>query len=153
MASRFELTVPRDYVLRRDYCSYGYFLLEPNDWDPKREVVTRVLELAEGPAKLEVVQPRVGGRIKRGAALGANSTIRCGITIGEWAMVGSGSVVTKDVPAHGLVYGNPAKLHGFVCACGEFVKKESQDGKNVIARCPKCSRTIEVSNEDWERQK
>jgi hypothetical protein len=43
--------------------------LEPNDWEPKREVVTRVLELAEGPAKCEIVQPRVGGRIKRGAPL------------------------------------------------------------------------------------
>ncbi len=48
--------------------------------------------------------------IKRGAALGANSTIRCGVTIGEWAMVGSGSVVTRDVPAYGLVYGNPGAL-------------------------------------------
>ena len=91
--------------------------------------------------------------IKRGAALGANSTIRCGITIGEWAMVGSGSVVTKDVPAHGLIYGNPAQLHGFVCACGEFVQKESKIENSVIARCPKCNRTIEVSIEDWEKQK
>src|SRR5512142_2718622 len=57
--------------------------------------------------------------VKRGAALGANSTIRCGITIGEWVMIGSDSVVTKDVPAYGLVKGNPARLHGFVCACGE----------------------------------
>jgi len=91
--------------------------------------------------------------IKRGAALGANSTIRCGITIGEWAMVGSGSVVTKNVPAHGLVYGNPAQLHGFVCACGEFVEKESETGNSVVAKCPKCSRVIQISIQDWERQK
>jgi UDP-2-acetamido-3-amino-2,3-dideoxy-glucuronate N-acetyltransferase len=56
--------------------------------------------------------------IKQGAALGANSTIRCGITIGDWAMVGSGSVVTKDVPDHALVVGNPARIIGWVCACG-----------------------------------
>jgi len=92
-------------------------------------------------------------RIKRGAALGANSTIRCGITIGEWGMVGSGSVVTKDVPAHGLVYGNPARLRGFVCACGEIVEKESQIENTVIAKCPKCYRKIEVTIQDWERQK
>jgi len=91
--------------------------------------------------------------IKRGAALGANSTIRCGITIGEWGMVGSGSVVTKDVPAHGLVYGNPARLRGFVCACGEIVEKESQIENTVIAKCPKCDRKIEVTIQDWERQK
>lgn len=91
--------------------------------------------------------------IKRGAALGANSTIRCGITIGEWGMVGSGSVVTKDVPAHGLVYGNPARLRGFVCACGEIVEKESQTNNVVIAKCPKCNRKIEISVQDWEMQK
>lgn len=91
--------------------------------------------------------------IKRGAALGANSTIRCGITVGEWAMVGSGSVVTKDVPAHGLVYGNPAQLRGFVCACGEIAEKESQNGQAVTLKCPKCSRTFEISMQDWEKQK
>lgn len=91
--------------------------------------------------------------IKRGAALGANSTIRCGITVGEWAMVGSGSVVTKDVPAHGLVYGNPAQLHGFVCACGEITKKDSQNNQTVAAICPKCGRSIQISIQDWERQK
>ncbi|MEW6401104.1 MAG: acyltransferase [Chloroflexota bacterium] len=91
--------------------------------------------------------------IKRGAALGANSTIRCGVTIGEWAMVGSGSVVTKDIPAHGLVYGNPGQLHGFVCACGEITEKVFQDDLVVIAKCPKCNRTIEITIQDWERQK
>jgi acetyltransferase-like isoleucine patch superfamily enzyme len=92
-------------------------------------------------------------RIKRGAALGANSTIRCGITIGDWAMVGSGSVVTKDVPAHGLVYGNPAQLHGFVCACGEILAKESQTVSSVTAKCPKCESVVEISMQDWEKQK
>ncbi|HEU0294624.1 MAG TPA: acyltransferase [Anaerolineales bacterium] len=92
-------------------------------------------------------------RIKKGAALGANSTIRCGITIGKWAMVGSGSVVTKDVPEHGLVYGNPARLHGFVCACGELTGKESQNGETVTLKCPNCGRAIEKSVKDWENIK
>ncbi|MBZ0301532.1 MAG: N-acetyltransferase [Anaerolineae bacterium] len=56
--------------------------------------------------------------VKAGAALGANSTIVCGTTIGRWAMVGAGSVVTRDVPDYGLVVGNPARLIGYVCACG-----------------------------------
>ena len=56
--------------------------------------------------------------ICEGASLGANATIVCGITIGQWAMVGAGSVVTKDVPDHGLVVGNPARLIGYVCKCG-----------------------------------
>ena len=56
--------------------------------------------------------------IREGASLGANATILCGITIGRWAMVGAGSVVTRDVPDHGLVVGNPARLIGYVCRCG-----------------------------------
>jgi acetyltransferase-like isoleucine patch superfamily enzyme len=60
--------------------------------------------------------------VKAGAALGANATIVCGVTVGKWAMVASGSVVTKDVPDHALVMGNPARQHGWVCACGMRVK-------------------------------
>lgn len=91
--------------------------------------------------------------VRRGAALGANATIRCGITIGEWAMVGLGSVVTRDVPAHGLAYGNPAQLHGFVCACGEVMQKECQDEAAVTVRCPKGHESVQISIQDWERQK
>lgn len=58
-------------------------------------------------------------RVKTGAALGANTTVVCGVTIGEWAMVGSGSVVTHDVPPYALVYGNPARLRGWVTPRGE----------------------------------
>lgn len=56
--------------------------------------------------------------IKKGASLGANCTIVCEHTVGEYAMVGAGSVVTKDVPAHTLVVGNPARPIGRVCRCG-----------------------------------
>jgi acetyltransferase-like isoleucine patch superfamily enzyme len=88
--------------------------------------------------------------VRKGAALGANSTIRCGVTVGEWAMVGSGSVVTKDIPANGLVYGNPARLHGFVCACGEFLKKDHDAGDKVALKCPDCGQLILVNKELWE---
>lgn len=89
--------------------------------------------------------------VKRGAALGANSTIRCGVSIGDWAMVGSGSVVTEDVPAHGLVYGNPARLHGFVCTCGTKLKKKSQKGQKIHTQCPKCGQEIDIPSSDWEK--
>jgi acetyltransferase-like isoleucine patch superfamily enzyme len=55
--------------------------------------------------------------IKRGASIGANATIICGITIGEYAMIGAGSVVTKNVAAYSLVYGNPAKFRSWICEC------------------------------------
>ena len=89
--------------------------------------------------------------IKKGATIGANSTIRCGITIGEWAMVGSGSVVTRDVPAHGLVFGNPAKLHGFVCACGEKVNFKKKKLKFILAECPGCHQMLEIPAAEWEK--
>ncbi|HEX8111343.1 MAG TPA: acyltransferase [Kofleriaceae bacterium] len=58
-------------------------------------------------------------RVCTGAAIGANSTIRCGVTIGAWAMIGAGSVVTRSVPPYALVYGNPARQHGWVTPAGE----------------------------------
>ncbi len=71
--------------------------------------------------------PRIGNKdswvlektlVKKGATIGTNSVILCGITIGEYAFVGAGSVVTKDVPDYTVVYGNPAKANGYVCKCG-----------------------------------
>lgn len=56
--------------------------------------------------------------VRSGASLGANSTILCGITIGENALIGAGSVVVKTVPSHALVVGNPASQRGWVCECG-----------------------------------
>jgi acetyltransferase-like isoleucine patch superfamily enzyme len=68
-------------------------------------------------------------RVAAGAAIGANSTVVCGVTIGEWAMIGSGSVVTHDVPAYALVYGNPARHRGWVTPRGE---RASFDGSDVF---------------------
>ena len=58
-------------------------------------------------------------RIQRGATLGAGAIILAGVTIGEYAMVGAGSVVTKSVPSHALVRGNPSQVSGWVCQCGQ----------------------------------
>lgn len=89
--------------------------------------------------------------IKFGAAIGANATIRCGITIGRWAMVGAGSVVTKDVPDYGLVFGNPASLQGFVCFCGKKLEYMTINQDNlVIAQCQTCAKQIKINKKDWE---
>jgi UDP-2-acetamido-3-amino-2,3-dideoxy-glucuronate N-acetyltransferase len=56
--------------------------------------------------------------VRRGASIGANATIVCGVTLGEYCLVGAGAVVTRDVAPFATVYGSPARLHGWVCWCG-----------------------------------
>ncbi len=68
--------------------------------------------------------------VKKGASIGANATIRCGITIGEYAMIGAGSTVTRDVPSYALFVGNPARQTGRVCKCGFQLNDDSM--------CEKC---------------
>ena len=72
-------------------------------------------------------------RVKRGATLGANSTIVCGVTIGMYAMVGAGSVVKGDIPDYAVVAGVPAEQIGWACRCGTTLKFEGQRGT-----CPDC---------------
>ena len=73
--------------------------------------------------------------IKKGASIGANATIVCGNTIGRYALVGAGAVVTKDVPDYALVVGNPARIIGYVCKCGN--RLENKDEKYVCTSCGK----------------
>lgn len=63
--------------------------------------------------------------VRQGASIGAHAVVLPGVTIGKWALVGSGSVVTKDVVDHGLVLGNPARLVGYVCRCGRTLRQQN----------------------------
>ncbi|OGM11197.1 acetyltransferase [Candidatus Woesebacteria bacterium RBG_16_34_12] len=82
--------------------------------------------------------------VEKGASIGANSTIICGVTIGEYAMVGAGSVVTKDVAPFGLVFGNPARLKGFVCYCGKRLSRSIEsEGEMVLYEC-ECGKKVEI---------
>lgn len=89
--------------------------------------------------------------IKEGASIGANATIVCGNTIGKYAIIGAGAVVTKDVGDYEIVVGNPARHHGYACSCGENLKRVSLT--DYI--CEKCDKEYllndyklsEVSNE------
>jgi UDP-2-acetamido-3-amino-2,3-dideoxy-glucuronate N-acetyltransferase len=71
--------------------------------------------------------------VKRGASIGANATVVCGNTIHEYAFVGAGAVVTRDVPAHALVVGNPARHAGWMCCCGE--RLPTGQGVQTCAAC------------------
>jgi UDP-2-acetamido-3-amino-2,3-dideoxy-glucuronate N-acetyltransferase len=76
--------------------------------------------------------------VKRGATLGANCTVVCGHTIGRYAFVGAGAVVTRDVPDYALLVGNPARIAGWVCSCG--VKLASGATPPAESACPACGK-------------
>jgi UDP-2-acetamido-3-amino-2,3-dideoxy-glucuronate N-acetyltransferase len=78
--------------------------------------------------------------VKKSASLGANSTIVCGHSIGKYAFVGAGSVVTKEVPDYAMVFGNPARLKGWVCACGNRLDLSLDERPEEKATCSKCNR-------------
>ena len=81
--------------------------------------------------------------VKKSASLGANCTIVCGTTIGQYAFVGAGAVVTRDVPDFALVVGNPAKRLSWVCKCGQKIEFEPSDR----TECVKCGREYTLADE------
>jgi UDP-2-acetamido-3-amino-2,3-dideoxy-glucuronate N-acetyltransferase len=76
--------------------------------------------------------------VRRGATIGANATILCGVTLGRYAFVGAGAVVTRNVPDHAIVAGNPARQAGWMCACGQRLPED--------LRCPACGSSYDNSN-------
>ena len=80
--------------------------------------------------------------VKRGASIGANATIICGTTIGRYAFIGAGAVVTRDIPDYALMVGNPAKRIGWVCECGETLPEN--------LHCPFCGKTYKKQNKGLE---
>ncbi len=84
--------------------------------------------------------------VRYGASLGANATLVCGVTVGSFALVGAGAVVTRDVPAHGLVVGNPARLIAYVCACGARLPGAPISAPEPRS-CPSCGHETVVGGE------
>ena len=78
--------------------------------------------------------------VKRGATIGANATVVCGVTLGRYSFVGAGSVVTRDVPDYGMVYGNPARLRGWMCYCGIRLNLAISGERGQTSECSACGR-------------
>lgn len=76
-------------------------------------------------------------QVCEGASVGAQSVVVTGVTIGRWALIGAGSVVTRDVPDHALVYGSPARVQGWVCYCARRLELRGESGW-----CAFCERTV-----------
>lgn len=78
--------------------------------------------------------------VKRGATIGANATVICGLTLGRYCFIGAGAVVTRDVPDYGLITGNPGKLAGFVCYCGDKLDVTEKAAHTGNVECGSCNR-------------
>lgn len=78
--------------------------------------------------------------VGRGASIGANATIVCGVTLGQYCFIGAGSVITRDIPDYALVYGNPARLRGWVCRCGEKLDFILSEEERRATNCISCGR-------------
>jgi UDP-2-acetamido-3-amino-2,3-dideoxy-glucuronate N-acetyltransferase len=111
-----------------DYVFCGPSMVFTNIMNPRSEFPQRGSEF--------YLQTPVG----KSASLGANSTIVCGHSVGKYAFVGAGSVVTKNVPDYAMVVGNPARLHGWMCACGNKLSLTRDPHTKETATCSKCGR-------------
>lgn len=82
-------------------------------------------------------------RVRQGASVGAQSVVVTGVTVGQWALVGAGSVVTHDVPDHALVYGRPARIKGWVCTCARRLVVRQTQGA-IEGWCQACNLTVRL---------
>lgn len=91
--------------------------------------------------------------VKEGTSIGAGTVIVCDVTIGEYALIGAGSVVTEDIPSHALAYGNPARIRGFVCRNGRKLETKEKKENYVLMKCPVCKETYKIPVEDYVRMR
>ncbi len=89
--------------------------------------------------------------VKKGASIGAGTVIVCGKTIGKYALIGAGSVITENIPSHALAYGNPAKIRGFVCRCGKKLEIKEKRKDDLSMKCQICGEIFKVLDEDYRR--
>ena len=111
-----SVSVGKSCKIQNNVSVYKGVTLEDGVFCGPSMVFTNIYNPRAEMSKMDQVRPTL---VKHGATLGANSTIVCGVTIGRYAFVGAGTVVNRNVPDHALVVGNPGKIIGWVCECGE----------------------------------
>jgi serine acetyltransferase len=89
--------------------------------------------------------------VRHGAAVGGGAVVLPGVSIGRFAMIGAGAVVTRDVPDHGIVVGNPARLRAFACACGRPLEHLEGQADGMHRRCPFCGTEVTIPLQDYAR--
>ena len=126
-----DVTIGNNVKIQNNVSVYTGCILEDDVFCGPSMVFTNVINPRSHVARKDEYKTTL---VRRGASLGANSTVVCGTTVGRYAFVGAGSVVTRDVPDYALAYGNPARLRGWMCACGIAIEFGA-DGRNTCQAC------------------
>ncbi len=116
-----DVTIGNGCKIQNNVSVYKGVILEDDVFCGPSMVFTNVYNPRAHIRRMDEARPTL---IKKGTTLGANCTIVCGVTIGCYAFIGAGAVVTKNIPDHALVVGNPAKRIGWVCECGERLTEQ-----------------------------
>jgi len=135
-----DVTIGNNVKIQNNVSVYTGCVLEDDVFCGPSMVFTNVINPRSHVARKDEYKRTL---VKRGASLGANSTVVCGTTIGQYAFVGAGAVVTRDVPDYALVYGNPARARGWMCACGIAL----QFGTGSSAVCDACGSSYEKAGD------
>jgi UDP-2-acetamido-3-amino-2,3-dideoxy-glucuronate N-acetyltransferase len=136
-----EVVIGDNVKIQNNVSVYTGVVLEDDVFCGPSMVFTNVVNPRSHVTRKHEYRPTV---VRKGATLGANSTIVCGHTIGRYAFIGAGAVVTRDVPDHALVVGNPGRVTGWVCECG--VKLSAGAVLPRDAACAACGASYEGAN-------
>jgi UDP-2-acetamido-3-amino-2,3-dideoxy-glucuronate N-acetyltransferase len=128
-----DVTIGRNVKIQNNVSLYTGVIVEDDVFLGPSMVFTNVVNPRSHVIRKDEYRKTL---VKQGASVGANATIVCGTTIGRYAFVGAGAVVTKDVPDYALVHGNPARVRGWMCQCG--IKIEFGAGGEGRAACESC---------------
>ncbi len=131
-----DVTIGKGCKIQNNVSVYKGVTLEDGVFCGPSMVFTNIYNPRAEIRKMDQVRPTL---VKHGATLGANCTIVCGTTIGEYGFVGAGAVVTRNVPRHALMLGNPARRVGWMCQCGERLTDDLD--------CLTCGKTYEKNEE------
>ncbi|PIQ89609.1 MAG: N-acetyltransferase [Candidatus Omnitrophica bacterium CG11_big_fil_rev_8_21_14_0_20_42_13] len=133
-----DVTVGNDVKIQNNVSLYKGVTLKDNVFCGPSCVFTNVFNPRSEIPRMDEIRKT---QVKEGATIGANATIVCGNTIGKYAFIAAGSVITKDVPDYALFMGVPARLCGYVCECG--VKLKSAD---TVLTCSACGKKYHKKN-------
>jgi len=133
-----DVVVGDNVKIQNNVSLYTGVILEDDVFCGPSMVFTNVVNPRSHVSRKHEYRPTL---VKRGATIGANATIVCGYTIGRYAFIGAGAVVTKDVPDYALVVGNPARITGWMCQCGVKLAGGSTPPARIV--CQACGWTLE----------